>query len=463
MDTRVTKELASYVVETSFEDFSKRAVDKAKTLILDSIGCMIGGCKTRLGQAILTPIRSMGGSEEATLVGGGQRVPTIQASFVNGTTANALDYDDTLARIGHPGATIISAALAVGEWKRASGKDLLNAVLLGYDISNRIARAIQPTPERYKKVWGVGTAQTFGAVVAAGKLLDLNLDQMLNAFGVAGATAPLPNTQKWGWDLEERPIHWVKEPTGWPSWTGVTAAILAANGFIGNRYILDGSNGFWIMAGSDRCDFEIMTKDLGSAYEVNNIVIKPYPSCRLQHGALDCVYDLKQEHNLKPENVKDVLIYSNSLLKRHEIYGPIDMVDAQFCIPYVVTMILFGYTPGPEWYTEENLKSEEILSLSRKVKVEIDSDMERALWEKRQSIARVELTTKRGEKLEKTIRIPRGNPMNPLSNQEIEDKFRNLVSYALKDDAIKTCIADIYELERSDDVADLLHSIAGSR
>ena len=380
MERWVTRELADYAVQTRFENYPKDVVEKVKVLILDNMGCMLGGCQTSLGKAMLRPIRAMGGSREATLVGGGMTVPTIQAAFVNGTTANALDYDDTLLGIGHPGASIIPAALAIGEWKRSSGKDILNAILIGYDIGDRIGKAIQPSYERLQKVWGVGTWQTFCAVAAAGKALDLDLDRMLNAFGVAGATAPLPNTQKWGWDLEERPIHWVKEPTGWPCWTGTTAAVLAANGFVGNRYILDGDNGFWIMAGSDRCDFDAMSRGLGSDYEVNDIAIKPYSSCRWQHSTLDAVSVLKAQHGLRPEDIKEVTVHSFSWVKRHEVYGPDQMVDAQFCIPYTVTMVLLGHHPGPAWYTEENLRSERIKNLSKKVRVEIDPEIDKAYF-----------------------------------------------------------------------------------
>ncbi|MCK5202233.1 MAG: MmgE/PrpD family protein, partial [Desulfobacterales bacterium] len=129
-----TKELATYAVETRIEDYPKEVIDKVKLCILDSIGCMFGGSHTNLGRAIMTPIKNMGGSEDATIVGGGIKVPTIQAAFVNGTTANALDYDDTLLGIGHPGASIIPAALAIGEWKKASGKDVMNAILIAYDL-----------------------------------------------------------------------------------------------------------------------------------------------------------------------------------------------------------------------------------------------------------------------------------------------------------------------------------------
>jgi len=461
MKTWVTKDLACYAVETRFEDYPGEVIGKAKMFILDSIGCMLGGCQTSLGKAIVTPIRSMGGNGEATIVGGGGKVPTIQAALVNGTTANALDYDDTLLGIGHPGASIISAALAIGEWKHASGRDLINAVLIGYDIGNRIGKAIQPSYERLQNVKGSGTWFTFSAVVAAGKMLNLDLDYMLNALGVAGATAPLPCAQKWGWDIEERPIHWVKEPTGWPAWTGATAAILASHGFVGNRYILDGDNGFWIMAGSDQCDFEEMTRGLGQEYEIENMTIKPYSSCRWQHAALDCVEDLKKTYKLTPEEIRTITVHSFGWVKRQEIYGPTQMVDAEFCIPHTVSMVLLGYHPGPSWYTDENFKSERVLNLSKKVKVEIDPEMDRAYFEEDKLSARVEIVTEKGEKLERFVDIPKGDPLNPLTDQEIEEKFRNQASYSVKEEEIETVIRKIYDLENIDDISDLMVSLAG--
>ena len=456
-----TRDLALYATNTRFEDYPKEAVEKAKTLILDNIGCMFGGYQTDLGRALLTPIQAMEGRAEATIVGGGVKVPTVHAAFVNGTTANALDYDDTLWGIGHPGSTIIPAALAIGEWKKASGKDVLKAILIAYDVADRIGKAIQPSYERLQKVWGFGTWQTFGALVAAGKILNFDLERMLNAFGIAGATAPLPNTQKWGWDIEERPIHWVKEATGWPSWTGTMAAILASHGFIGNRHILDGDNGFWIMAGSDKCDFAVMTKGLGEELEVLNITIKPYSCCRWQHAALDCVRELKKAYQLKVEEVKSVNIHTFAWGKRQEVYGPTQMVDAEFSFPYTVSMVLLGFPPGPSWYTDEHLKSEEILSLSKKIKVVIDATLDRAYFEENRISARVEILKENGERFEKFVGLPKGDPLNPLTDGEREEKFRHLASYSLKDQEIDAVIERVYELEKNDDISEMMSALTG--
>jgi 2-methylcitrate dehydratase PrpD len=460
--TWVTKELASYAVRTGFEDYPQAVVDQVKVLILDSIGCMFGGCQTDLGRAILDPIRNMAGNPESTLIGGGARVPTIQAAFVNGTTANALDYDDTLFGMGHPGASVIPAALAVGEWRHANGRDVISAILAGYDVGDRIGLAIQPSYERLQKVWGVGTWQTFSAAVAAAKVLNLDLDRTLNAYGVAGATAPLPNTQKWGWSLDERPIHWVKEPTGWPAWTGTTAAILASHGFVGNRYILDGDNGFWIMAGSDRCDFAAMTRGLGSQYEVlDNIAIKPYSSCRWQHATLDCVRELKLQHKLELDDVQQVVIHSFAWACTQELYGPANLVDAQFCIPYTVTMLLMGVHPGPAWYTQERLRDPEIERASRKVRIKVDPELDRAYFDTNQLSARVEIYTQDGRRLETFVDTLRGDPRKPLAYEEIEAKFRNQAEYVLGPQQIDRAIDRILHLEELEDITDLTALLAG--
>ena len=459
----VTGQLAEYAARTRFEDYPQEAIVKAKTLVLDNIGCMLGGSQGVLGRTMLNTIRRMRGVQEATLVGGGARVPAIQAALVNGTTANALDFDDGMRGIGHPGSSVIPSALAVGEWQHASGRDVITAILTGYDVGNRIGVAIQPSRERYENVWGVGTWQTFNAVAAAAKVLKLDLQQTLDAYGVAGATAPLPNTQKWGWDVEERPVHWVKEPTGWPCWTGTTAAVLAEQGFIGNHHILDGDDGFWIMAGSDRCDFDRMTQDLGTDYEVDHVTIKPYPCCRWQHAALDAIGELMQRHELRARDVQDVIVHSVSWLKRQEVHHPLNVVDAQFSMPYSAAMVLLGIDPGPAWYTEERVADEAVQRLSERVKVTPDAELDRVLHEESRTSARVQIITKGGQDLSAFVSVARGDPQRPLSQHEVEQKFVNQAANVLSDGEIEQAMSTICGLDSLADVADLMSQVSGRR
>lgn len=464
MDRSVTKEMVEYAVGTSYADHPAEVIEKAKLHILDSIGCSLGGSRSAIGQVILPPFTAMGGSRDATIIGGGSMVPAIHAAFVNGTNANGLDFDDTYLSdaIGHPGSSTIPAALAVGEWRNATGQEIINAIITAYEAGNRIGLAIQPTKERLRNVWGFGTWQTFCAVIAAAKTMKLNLDQFFNAFGTAGATAPLPCTQKWGWDISERPIHWVKEPTGWPCWTGTLAAILAENGFIGNRYILDGENGFWIMAGSDQCDYSKMTDGLGSEYTIMaDMSIKPYSCCRWQHPALDCIALIRERHNLDPENIKEVVINSFSWVKTQEVREIKSAVDAQFSIPYTAALVAKGYKPGPGWYLAENLENESIAALAGKIRVNMDSELERVYLEEGEQTARVELITLDGKQFSEFVKIPSGDPRNPLTPVAIEEKFREQASYVLTKDQIDQVLDMIMHFEKLDHINDLMRLLAG--
>lgn len=465
MSDWVTKKLVDFSVGTSYEDYSAALVEKVKLHLMDSIGCSLGGSRSAIGGVVLPTFTAMGGSTDATLIGGGGKVPAIHAAFVNGTNANALDFDDTYLSdaIGHPGSSTIPAALAVGEWRKASGRDVINAIITAYEVGNRIGLAIQPTRERLQKVWGFGTWQTFCAAIAAAKVIKLNSDQMFNAFGVAGATAPLPCTQKWGWDFAERPIHWVKEPTGWPCWTGTLAAILAENGFIGNRYILDGENGFWIMAGSDQCDYHKMTAGLGVEYTImNDMSIKPYSCCRWQHPALDCISLIKERHNLQPEDVKEIIINSFSWVKTQEVYEMKSAVDAQFSIPYTAAMVVIGHKPGPGWYTEENLNDEAVKALAAKVRVNLDPELERIYVEEGEQTARVEVITLNGDSWSEFVRIPSGDPRNPLTPAAIEDKFRTQASYVLKNATIEQAVELINDFDNLSDITELMSLLGGT-
>ncbi len=462
--TWITERLVQYTHGTSFEQLPLAIVERAKLHILDSIGCALGGSQSVIGRSVLQTFKAMGGEPEASLIGGGLKVPAIHAAFVNGTNANALDFDDTYLSdaIGHPGSSTIPAALAVAEWKKATGRDLINAVVTAYEVGNRIGLAIQPTKERLQKVWGFGTWQTFCAAIAASKVLNLDCDQLFNAFGVAGATAPLPCTQKWGWNLTERPIHWVKEPTGWPCWAGTLAAILAANGFIGNRYILDGENGFWIMAGSDRCNYQKMTDGLGQDYLiVNDMSFKPYSCCRWQHAALDCIAQITGNQRLKPEDIKKIVINSFSWVMTQEVYELKSPVDAQFSIPYTAAMVVLGHEPGPGWYSDDKLKSAEIAALSAKITVHLDPQLDHVYHREGEQAARVEVITIRDETFSAQVRIPRGDPRNPLSPAELKAKFIHQANCVLSRKAVDQAVDLIENLEQLDDISTLMATLKG--
>ncbi|MEZ5831975.1 MAG: MmgE/PrpD family protein [Dongiaceae bacterium] len=458
----VTNELAEYAVGSRFSDYPAEVVAKAKLLILDNLGCMMGGVQSALGQAMLRALMGMGEGGNASAVGTRARLRATDAALFNGTTANALDYDETLEGIGHPSSSVIPAALAAGEDRGIDGKRLIDAILVGYDVGNRVGRAIQPTYERLKRVWCVGTWQTMGAVASAAKAIGLNLEQTLNAYGTAGATAPLPNTQKWGWELSERPIHWAKEPTGWPSSTGTLAALLAEQGFVGNRFILDGEKGFWAMAGSDRCDFDAMTRNLGTSFEVLGLSIKPYSCCRWQHAALDCIVDLKNRYELMASQVEAVAIYSFDWVQAFQVYGPRDMVDAEFSFPHSVTMLLHGVEPGPAWFDSAALNASSFSEYSKRVTVHLDKNLNEIYHTQGKIAARVELKLRSGDMLMAGSDSPLGSPEKPIKAADIEAKFIRLSEPLIGRAAANEIVDRVAHLEELRDIRELIRLTVGN-
>jgi 2-methylcitrate dehydratase PrpD len=191
--------LAEILAAAQYDDFPEPIVSKAKEAILDALGCMIGGSTLQPGQVVLQMVTAMGGAPEATVVSLKQRVPTPWAAYANSYLANLLDYDDTYGGVGHPGGPIVAAALAVGDQRRASGKDFLAAVILGYEAAIRIAEAIKPTSDRAQRVSGQGTIFVYGAATAAGRLFGFEAEQLADALTLAGTHAPVPTVRKFGY------------------------------------------------------------------------------------------------------------------------------------------------------------------------------------------------------------------------------------------------------------------------
>ena len=272
-------------------------------------------------------------------------------------------------------------------------------------------------------MWGLGTNQTFGAVAAAAKLRKLNRLQTLSALGIAGASAPVPSAQKWGWD--DRPLSWVKDAVAMPAQVGVLSATLAEAGFLGCRDILDGPHGFWRMAASDRCDFELLTRGLGSEFFFLEASIKMYSCCWMIHPTLDVIDDVCNRYGLGPENISQVDVWSMTDIRElFNVVAPRNQVDAQFSLPYCGAMVILGIPPGPKWFDEGLFQDETVLSIGSRVKAHADRECDRIFHnENRRISARVVVTTTSGARYEETASAPRGTPTFPVSEDAIIEKY----------------------------------------
>lgn len=441
--------MARYAERARFVDIPKECVKQTKRLVLDSIGCALGGCGTKEASILLEYSKEVGGKCESTIVGNAEKVSCLHAAFVNAQIGNILDFDEVYRNMAHPFTPIVYAALSIAEREEVSGEDFITAVVTGFEVATRIGAAIYPTFDRAQRVYGFSW-EAFGATTAASKILGIDLQAIKHAYGIVGGCAPITGGVK----MLEIPASMQRFCNAWISRIGVEAALLAEKGFTGFPNILDGDTGFWIMAGSDRCDWDQMVQGLGEEYNIMKTSLKPYTACRWIHPILDAIRNIIQEEKVIAKDINTVICKSFKLAvqKPFDNQTPRTLLDAQWSVPWAVAMILLGMKPGPEWYRDENLKDQKILETMKKVKVELDPRAEEIYPEK--TVAIVELFTKRQHFAER-VDYPKGDPENPMTAEETRGKFRYLASYVLKQRRIERTIEIINNLERIGNMTEL--------
>jgi 2-methylcitrate dehydratase PrpD len=364
---------------------------------------------------------------------------------------NALDFDDTY--IGHPGAVVIPSAMAIGETLHCNGRELITAIISGYEVLLRIGSAVYPSSTYEHTSYG-HTWEIFGAVTAACKLLRLDGKAMASAMGIAGSAAPLPSDLKCSLNPlnKEVGMGMVKNNYGCMSELGVRAALLAHMGYTGPTDILDGDTGFWRMMGSDRCDFDEITAKLGEEYRILNVSLKPYSCCRRYHSYIDAALQIIRERKVAIEDVKEINVkISKSLMSSpKDDYEPKTMGSAIYSIPYSMAIAIKGLNPGPEWFKKENLDNPNILELAKKVRLLAYPNADRS-----GSRGDVEIILDGGGKYEKIVACPKGEPENPMTDRELKTKFKSLATRVINEQKVTKVVDVIEKLERVKDVANI--------
>lgn len=447
-----TEELSRYIVEATYAELPSEVVEAAKACVLDSLGCTIGGTRLRPAQLVMDLVTGWGGAAQATVLGVGSRIPAPHAAYVNAYLNNVLDFDDTgsgppFVTYSHPASSVIPAALAVGEWVGASGSALLHAVVLGYEVSLRIGQAIMATPARYKQVWGLSTWQIFGAITAAAKLLRLNLEQTRHALGLGALNAPVPYMHA-VWPSSGPPYGWSKNNYGWASMGAVLGCVLAQQGFVGNPRILDGEQGFWVMAGSDRCDTAAMTAGLGREYLLPHVGFKPYASCRSTHTPLDAIRSLQRDGDLDPARITSVDVYVFSGAASLGGSGPESIIDAQFHVPYLVALELLGRS-ARRGLIDADLEDTGVRALAAKVRLHLDPEADREFFRSTRTPTRVVVRLQDGTEREGTANVPTGTRGGPaFTRDDLEAKFETLAAPVIGSERARALLEAVRKLDR---------------
>jgi 2-methylcitrate dehydratase PrpD len=431
----VTSELAAYAVSGGFDDLPDQTVDRTKLAILNILGAAIGGCGTNIGRNHIALAQATGGGiSEATIIGGGGKLSIPMAVYANASLAFALDYEDVVHYCIHPGPVTVPAALAIGEHRHLSGKDFIIAIERGYEIGTRIGTSMLPSAERGAQVWGQQYTP-FAPCIAASRLLGLDADQTEVAMGITGTYALVPSAYKYFGIVDEtRPIREAKLGWGWMALGGVFGALSAAQGFSGGHGILDGDEGFWIMAGSDK-----------------------YPSIAWNHAPFVAIEGLKAENGFSADDVESVTVKGLGAVRIAD-YAPAGEVDAMFSLPYTVALTLLGDPLLPEMYSDERRLSEPVQRLLKRVRIEEDQDAELAWFNEQRMCAAVTIQLADGRSLRRAIEFPRDKP--DIGWPELEAKFRGLAAGRLPDEKIDVVVEMTRTLEDCEDVAALAALLA---
>ncbi len=413
----ISQRLAEFIGKASYETLPPDVHDMAKLCFLDWLGAAVAGTGALPTDIVVDLVHEFGGNEEATVVPTGNRTASVWAAFVNGAASHVVETDD-IHRTGllHPGVVVIPAALAMAEREGSSGRDLLTAIAVGYELGIRAGQALGPT--HYEKFHTTGTAGTFGAAAAAGKLLALDNEQLVWALGSAGTQA----AGVWEFLVDgamSKQLH-----AGKAAMNGALSALLAQRGFTAAERIFDGEKGF-LKATSRDVRLERLTDGLGDRWEMLGTSFKPYAACRHIHSAVDATLQALRGRQLPPREVErlTVRLYGAALdlCERVEATTP---YAAKFNIPFVLaTAVRYGKV-GPEAFTEERLEERDIKELTRRVVLKRDDELDEMYPAKWPAI--VEIVTRDGRREEVRVDTPRGDPENPMSREDLASKFRDM-------------------------------------
>ncbi|MED4584935.1 MmgE/PrpD family protein [Brevibacillus choshinensis] len=412
----VSKEFAQYVTTLRYADMPAEVVAFAKICILDWLGSALAGSSKPPVQMIAQVAAELGGAEQATLMTGG-RSSVTHAALINGASSHIVELDDIhKASIIHAGTVVIPAALAIAEWKQKSGEELIEAVVAGYEVCYRIGEAVSPSHYYY---WhNTATCGTFGAAVAASKLLGQNEEQIVHTLGSAG-------TQAAGlWEFIEDGAMSKQLHPGKAAMNGIVAALLAEKGFTGASKILEGDRGF-VRAMSQEGNAEEMTRGLGSVYKILENSFKIHASCRHTHHAIDLMVAMIAQHGISWREVEKVRVQTYQVaLTITDNPDPATVYAAKFSLQYCVALALVKGSAGLTDFSEEALHDPAIREVMRRVEVSVDPAIHARYPEKWEAAVELELAD--GSTLQQHTEYPKGDPENPVKYEEIVQKFRAL-------------------------------------
>jgi len=439
----VTAKMSRWAANLQYKDISAEAIYQAKRFLLDSRGCALGGYQqheVKIALEVLDEIAAIG---HATVIGTGRRIDPVSASLANALMIRCMDYNDIYWKQdpSHP-PDIFPAAIACCERASGNGMELIVGLVLGHEFEMRLCEAAFPGIR--ERGWHHATLTAFVSPIVAGRALHLSWEQIQHAIGIsasqhctlgavtAGKLTMMKNTV---------------DPMATQS--GVFAALLARKGYSGPEHVIEGKEGLAHVF-KPEWKLDVLTDELGESWRITQCGMKAFPTEALTHTPISAVLDLVKSNDLRPDDVDKIQIRSLAraadILSDPSKYDPHTKETADHTLPYVIAAALVDRQVTPAQFTMEKIMAPKIREQLNKVEVVADAEIERVFPALQRVI--VQIQTRDGRSLQKQLDFPKGNPRNPLTDQEIEEKFSALAEGVLSAPAQKKLKDAVWSLER---------------
>jgi 2-methylcitrate dehydratase PrpD len=435
----VTRTLARYLVNSRWGDIPQRVRHEASRALLNWLGCAVGSCRHETVERALSAVQPFSGPPQAAVLGRAERLDILNAALVNGISSHVLDFDDTHARAIHPSAPVLPALLAYAEWRKISGAELAHAFVLGVEAEERVGLSV--FPEHYEAGWHItGTAGVFGAAAAAGKLLGLDEQRMAWALGIA-ATQSSGLQEMFGSDCKS--LHPGRAAQG-----GLTAALLAASGFTSSEQAIEAPRGFARVM-SRRFDPAVITEGLGERFELLSNMYKPYACGLVVHAVIDGCIELCREHRLTPDAIEAVELTVSPLVPR--LTGktaPQSGLEGKFSVYHAAAAAIVHGAAGEAQFSDACVRDPRIVAVRRRVTTREDAALGR-------TEARVTIRMRDGRALARHVEHALGTLARPMSDADLEAKFKGLAGEVLPDAQVEEAINLCWQISAQADAGAL--------
>ena len=463
-ETTVLQEVSRFAAGVRDGKVEDSILQDARRRVMDIIGIALAASGMEPTRVVRAVVESWGGEGQAGIIGSDDRYPASSVALVNGTLAHALDYDDThLPSVLHPSAAVVPAALAAAEASGASGRDLLTAAAAGDELAVRVGMTgydeeLGNSVFFEKGLHATSIAGTLGGALAAAMLYGLDEEGIGHAVAISASMgAGLIEANRTGGTV--KPVH-----CGWAAHAAITAAELARHGLTGPPTVFEGRFGFLQAYLGDEADVEALTRGLGEEWELPRVFFKPYPANHFTHAGIDAAIRLREE-GLDVGEIEEIELGAATPTLRtiaepeEEKAKPKTGYAARFSGPFTVATALLGgggLGVSLDDFTDEAVKDRVKLDLASRVRCVADEKCDRIFPNQFPAVLRVWL--KSGEEREARVSHNRGGPENPLSNEELETKFRTNAGQVLpvgQVEALEEVLRSLAEAEMVDDVIKL--------